>query len=301
VTLNGTPTASGTASFTVNVTDTAGATFAGAYTLTVNPVLAIAPAALANAAVGVAINQTITVSGGTTPYSTFNISGFDGGTPGLTEAANLAVDANAGTVVLSGTPTATGTASFDVNVIDTAGATLTKSYTLTFNPPGPTIAPTTLVDATAGTATNQTITVSGGTLPYTTFSISGFSGGTTGLTEAANLTLDATAGTVVLSGTPTAAGTASFTVNVTDTAGASLAQNYTLTVNPAPGPTRGARPRCGGSAGSGERRLRRTSHDLRRFRRHGQRQRRRHRGRHLVSLHQCQRRDRPDPVHAAEF
>ena len=41
------------------------------------------------------------------------------------------------------------------------------------------------------------------------------------------------AGTVVLSGTPTAAGTASFTVDVTDTAGATLSQSYTLTVNPA--------------------------------------------------------------------
>ena len=36
----------------------------------------------------------------------------------------------------------------------------------------------------------------------------------------------------MLSGTPTAAGTASFTVNVTDTAGATLSKNYTLTVNP---------------------------------------------------------------------
>ena len=34
-------------------------------------------------------------------------------------------------MVLSGTPTAPGTASFTVNVTDTAGATLTKSYTLT--------------------------------------------------------------------------------------------------------------------------------------------------------------------------
>ena len=37
----------------------------------------------------------------------------------------------------------------------------------------------------------------------------------------------------MLYGTPTAAGTATFTVNVTDTAGATLAQPYTLTVNPA--------------------------------------------------------------------
>ena len=57
---------------------------------------------------------------------------------------------------------------------------------------------------------HQTITVSGGAKPYTAFSISGFSAGTTGLT-AANLNTNAAAGTVTLSGTPTAAGTASFT------------------------------------------------------------------------------------------
>ena len=45
--LSGTPTAAGTASFTVDVTDTAGATLSQPYTLTVNTVLKIAPAALA--------------------------------------------------------------------------------------------------------------------------------------------------------------------------------------------------------------------------------------------------------------
>ena len=118
-----------------------------------------------------------------------------------------------------------------MDVTDTAGATLAKTYSLTVNP-ALAIAPAALAEATPGTATSQTITVSGGTKPYTTFSISGFSAGTTGLT-AADLTTNAVAGTVVLSGTPTAAGTASFTVNVTDTAGATLSKNYTLAVNPA--------------------------------------------------------------------
>ena len=130
VVLNGTPTAAGTASFTVNVTDTPGDSLAKTYTLTVNPALSIAPATLAGATAGTATNQTITVSNGTKPYTTFNVSGFIGGTTGLT-AANLTTNAGAGTVVLSGTPTAPGTASFTVNVTDTAGATLTKSYTLT--------------------------------------------------------------------------------------------------------------------------------------------------------------------------
>ena len=81
--------------------------------------------------------------------------------------------------MLSGTPTAAGTATFTVNVTDTAGATLTQPYTLTVNP-ALSIAPTTLPEATAGTATSQTITVSGGTKPYTTFTVADFVAGGTG-------------------------------------------------------------------------------------------------------------------------
>ena len=241
VTLSATPSAAGTASFTVDVTDTAGATLSKSYTLTVNPALSIAPAALADATAGTATSQTITVSDGSKPYTTFSISGFSAGTTGLT-AGDLTTDAAAGTVTLTGTPTASGTASFTVDVIDSAGATLSQSYTLTVNP-ALAITPAALAEATAGTATSQTITVSDGSKPYTTFSISGFSAGTTGLT-AADLTTDAAAGTVTLSGTPTAAGTASFTVDVTDTAGATLSKTYTLTVNPALTHRPGGASRC---------------------------------------------------------
>ena len=95
--------------------------------------------------------------------------------------------------MLTSTPTAAGTASFTVDVTDSAGANSTRSYTLIVNP-ALAIAPAALAEATAGTATSQTITVSDGTKPYTTFTISGFSAGTTGLT-AGDLTNDAAAGT----------------------------------------------------------------------------------------------------------
>jgi hypothetical protein len=191
-------------------------------TLTVNPALSIAPAALVAATAGTATTQTITVSNGTKPYSTFNVSAFVAGGTGLT-AANLTTDATVGTVVLSGTPTAAGTVTFTVNVTDPPGGTLSKNYSLTVNP-ALSIAPGTLAAATVGTPTNQTITVSNGTTPYTTFNVSAFVAGGTGLT-AGDLTASAGAGTVVLNGTPTGAGTATFTVNVTDTAGATLSKN----------------------------------------------------------------------------
>ena len=160
------------------------------------------------------------MSGGTPPYTTFSVSGFSAGTTGLT-AGDLTTNAAAGTVTLSGTPSAAGTASFTVNVTDTAGATFTAVHA-----DGQSCTehrPAVLAEATAGTATSQTITVSDGSKPYTTFNVAGFSAGATGLT-AGDLTTDAAAGTVTLSGTPTAAGTASFTVDVIDTAGATLSQ-----------------------------------------------------------------------------
>ena len=57
----------------------------------------------------------------------------------------------------------------------TAAATLTVNAALG-------IAPTTLPAGVANTLYHQTISVSGGTTPYTTFTVSGFSAGGTGLT-----------------------------------------------------------------------------------------------------------------------
>ena len=54
--------------------------------------------------------------------------------------------------------------------------------------------------------------------------------GGTGLTSS-EITVNGSAGTIVIDGTPTASGSASFTVNVTDTVGATLNQNYTITVD----------------------------------------------------------------------
>jgi len=127
-------------------------------TLTVNAALTIAPASLANATSGTATNQVITVSNGTKPYTTFNVSAFVAGTTGLT-AANLATNAAAGTVTLSGTPTAAGTATFTVNVTDTPGATLTTNYTLTVVQPVPTV---TAVSPNAGPIAGGTsVTITG--------------------------------------------------------------------------------------------------------------------------------------------
>ena len=198
------------------------------YTITVNPALAITPS-LPQGTAGTNYHQTLTVTGGGTPYTSFTITGFNAGTTGLT-ISSITTNTSAGTITINGTPTG-GTFTFTANVVDALGATLTKTYTVTINP-ALTITPS-LPQGTAGVSYLHTITLTGGSTPYTTFSVTGFSAGSTGLSAAA-VTVNASNNTVVVSGTPTTAGTLAFTVNVADTAGSTLTKAFSITVNPAP-------------------------------------------------------------------
>jgi hypothetical protein len=228
VVFTGTPSSAGTCTFSVNVTDSNNVSISQSYLLTVNPALSIAPSALNAADAGTPARLTIAISNGTAPYAALNVTAFDAGVTGL-PAGSLTENTAAGTVVLNGTPTAPGTCAFTVNVTDSAGATLSKSYTLNVNP-ALSIAPTTLTAVTAGKQTTQTITVSNGTTPYTALNISNFNGGSTGLTGAI-LATNVNAKTVILNCIPAHGGVATFTVVATDSAGATLQQNYTLQVN----------------------------------------------------------------------
>ena len=121
--------------------------------------------------------------------------------------------------MLAGTPTTAGSFAFTVNVIDknngiaTTSITLvvTAGLTLTFPAPPP---------GTAGTAYTDTLTAAGGTTPYT-WSVSAGS-------LPAGLTLNASTG--VLAGTPTTAGTASFTIKVTDAASQTATKATSITI-----------------------------------------------------------------------
>ena len=206
--LSGTPTATGTSSFTVKVTDANGQSATQATSITVSAGVSTTFAAPPAAAVNAAYSDTLTAAGGTTPY-TWSVNA---GTlpPGLTLSA-------AG--VLSGTPTATGSYPFSVNVIDankgiaTALITLVVTAALTLTFPAP-------PSGTVGTAYTDTFTAAGGTTPYT-FSVSAG-------TLPAGLTLNASTG--VVSGTPTTAGISSFTVKVTDAKSATATFATSITI-----------------------------------------------------------------------
>ena len=205
--ITGTPTAAGTETFAVAITDSLGATTKQDYSITVNPALSLAPATLPADTAGLAYDQTITASGGTGTL-TLAVSDIQGAIPGLTVPAN-----GTGSLGLSGTPTAAGSETFAVTATDSLGATTTTDYSVTVNA-ALGLAPATLPADTAGLAYSQTITASGGTGTLT-LAVSNIQNAIAGLTVPAS-----GVGSLVITGTPTAAGTETFTVTSTDSLGA---------------------------------------------------------------------------------
>jgi hypothetical protein len=207
--LSGTPTTTGTYAFSVTAMDTHGASGSEGYSVTINPLPAITTSGLASWTVNhPGYNQTISTIGGTgtVTLSAVNLP------PGLSLTS---------TGILSGTPTATGPFTFMVTATDSVGGTGMQTYTVPINP-AVTVSPTSLPAGVQNAAYNQTITASGGT-GAKTFAV-------TAGTLPTGLSLSSGG---VLSGTPTANGSFTFTVTATDTVGATGSHAYTVTIGAA--------------------------------------------------------------------
>ncbi|QIL38957.1 T9SS type B sorting domain-containing protein [Pedobacter sp. HDW13] len=207
--VSGTPTATGNPTFDVVVTDSKNCTATATFALTVTPALALAPGALPNGVTGTAYttNGIPAATGGTGPY-TYAATGVP---PGLTF--------NPATREITGTPTQTGTFTIPVTVTDANGNTITSSYTLKVT--DPLVLPAaTLANGTTGTVyPTQTIpSAIGGSTPYT-YAATGLPAG-----------LTFNPATREITGTPTAAGTFTVPVTVTDADGKTATTNYTITV-----------------------------------------------------------------------
>ncbi|HVP46238.1 MAG TPA: putative Ig domain-containing protein, partial [Bryobacteraceae bacterium] len=217
----GTPTASGTFHFTVQVTDSGGGNASQPFTLTLSSGPSITPTTLPQGEVGAPYSQTLTSPGGSSPF----IWSIDGGS--LPAGLSLS-----GGGVISGTPTAAGISNFTVKVTDSATgtATLAMSIQIVAAPTIDTQSP--LPNGTVGVPyTTVTLAVSGGTSPYT-WSIS-----TGSLPQ--GLTLSGSAGTI--SGIPTSGGTSGFTAQVSDAKSVKATKQFSiaivagLTITTAPG------------------------------------------------------------------
>ena len=204
----GTPQESGEWTFTVSVSSASQAAEAQKSFLVTNPSVTVATGALPGGAVGESYSAALAASGGD---GTFSWSLTGGSLP-----SGLSLNTS-GTI--SGTPSAAATSSFTVQVTS-AGQTSSKSLSITIQAatPAPTITTTSLPNGTVGQAYSQTLAATGGDGSYS-WSLAGGN-------LPAGLSLN-TSGTI--SGTPSAAATSSFTVQVTS-AGQTSSKSLSVTV-----------------------------------------------------------------------
>ncbi|MFM8237310.1 MAG: putative Ig domain-containing protein [Actinomycetota bacterium] len=183
-------------------------------TVTTTPAPTITTTGLPGAVAQNPYSATVTVEGGTAPYSWAITSGA--------LPAGLSLSATSG--MITGAPTAGGSSTFTVRATDAEGRTASMPLTVTVDA-GVMITTATLPDAGVGAAYSTSLTASGGTAPYT-WSATGLPTG---------LSISAVGG--VISGTPTIAGTSSVTVTARDAASpagtATKAFTLTVTVPPA--------------------------------------------------------------------
>ena len=212
--ISGTPTTAGTTNFTVTMTDseaTPKTATSATLSITVNQALSVTTNSPMPAGVlGTNYSQTLTASGGVTPYTSWAVTGGHASLPaGLT--------LNTSTGVISGTPTGTATSattSFTVTVTDSqtpTGDTAHANLSITITAPTLTVTTTTasLPTGVINNTYSTTLQASGGVKPYTSWAVTG---GNASLPP--GLTLNTSTG--VISGTPTATGNTTFTVTVTD-------------------------------------------------------------------------------------
>jgi Putative Ig domain len=209
--ITGTPNSTGTTNFTVKATDSStptAQTATKALSITVVSALSITTASLPSGTVGSSYNAPVAATGGTTPY-TWSWTAQLGSSlpPGLS--------INSSTGAISGTPGGSGgTYNVTVSVSDSTAPQQNTSANFSITITVATLTVTTtsgsLPAGTVNTAypSNTNLSASGGIPPYT-WSLTG------GTTLPAGLSLSSSG---QITGTPTAAGTTNFTVQVADSA-----------------------------------------------------------------------------------
>jgi len=207
----GTPTAAGTFNFTVQVTDANYSTDTRDFSISVYDLLIITTSSLSDGATSIAYSETLTATGGKAPY-TWSIS--SGGLP-----PGLALNSSTGEI--SGTPTAAGIFNFSVQVTDANYSTATKDLSISIIVYEPlAIATSSLPDGRVEVYYRQMLSAMGGLEPYTWSIISG------SLPD--GLSFYSPVGEIY--GTPTAAGTFNFTVQVTDAASGTSSKELSITI-----------------------------------------------------------------------
>ena len=209
--ISGTPKTPGRFSFSVAVTDSAGATASGGFSITILPApLNITGGPVGPVPTGTPIAIAFGGTGGVPPYS-------------LSLGGSLPPGTTFGGGTLSGTPTTVGAFTFSVTLSDSTSALVTKAFTLnvTAPPPPPTLSLSgSLSDGKVGVLYAGQISASGGTAPYT------FAG--SGLPDGLSLSLSGG-----ISGTPGTSGKFAITATATDSKGVTGKSTFAIAIAPA--------------------------------------------------------------------
>jgi hypothetical protein len=207
--ITGTPVSSGTFTFTIQVKDSNSVTVSQVFTLTVSAGLVITtPPQLPQGAVNSPYSQALAAVGGTAPYTWKLVQG----------TLPLGLSLSGGTI--AGTPTANGSSTFTIQVMDNAGVTASQQFTLTIGAGLAITTPPALPPGTVGQAYGPfTLAQVGGTSPYT-WAVSAGS-----MPAGLSLSLNG-----IITGTPAAAGAFTVTLQVKDSTGATAAQTFTISI-----------------------------------------------------------------------
>ncbi|MBV8050892.1 MAG: YbbR-like domain-containing protein, partial [Acidobacteriaceae bacterium] len=203
---------------TVTATSVASTTVTQSVTITVNAVFEFETSSLPVATEDVPYSATISTIGATGPFTWIILSGS------LPAGLTLS-NSNTASVNITGTPSAVGSSTVTIQATDSTGTPIQRTFTITVNPPPALtiITPSTITPGTVGQAYSYTLQAEFGTPPYTWT-----------LTGTGSLPNGIQLKNGVLTGTPTAAGTSTFGVQVQDSATPNPAiatKNLTLTVN----------------------------------------------------------------------
>lgn len=199
--------------FYIQVKDARGLTATAPITLNVYPTLSISPSYLPDTLINTHYTQSIVATGGKPPYSNWVISGSlpDG----------LTFDPSTG--IINGTPTSSGNFPFTVSITDLLNNVAENSYNIFVYPPV-SITTQSLPNGTISKSYTQTLTATGGDSGTYCWSLPGGS-------LPAGLALSTNG---VITGTPTTAGSSSFSVLVKDCQNSTLTANGNFSINTYP-------------------------------------------------------------------
>jgi hypothetical protein len=204
----------GTHTIAIKINDSPVEAMSTNVTVTLNSSLVVTTTSLPQGIKNGSYNGYLAASGGTVPY-TWSIIG--GALP-----SGLSLDSSSGAI--AGVPISQGTSTFTVQVRDANYSTATKALNITINESAGApleVATSSLPDGTVSVPYSASLIGVGGTAPYSWSLVSG--------TLPGGLSLNTNNG--VISGSPTAAGTSTFVVQVRDSLSNTASRTLGITVS----------------------------------------------------------------------